>query len=312
MASSSDKLATHPGLGRDGLAAVTEPGPGSMRPQLTPVPGEAANQTEPGLGEPPVSSRSRVPAARDVSTDSLLTGLGATHQAPESNGRMGVAFAAGPRAVPQAHTNRNDEPAVVLRQSLVDQAELTNQPIVAQRQGRGLGLEVAGVEAPGAPRRNLTPITLPNRPEDPARSAHLNGTTESMLRYSSKSSSTVIRDVPKRDAGWGPWLWLGALVLLVLLGLSTVYVMRPDLLKPAPRRSVQVQPAVTTVINVTPTVQPNFVPMQPGAVPPAVSLVRPKTAPPMQGKSQPGKPSVISPVNSTFNDLRPWTPPESH
>jgi hypothetical protein len=253
----------------------TQTEPGGVLNGTTPGIGSAANGTDPGLGAlappgvtaqvpdeqpsapalpPPsrVSTKSKLraaPVSLDISTDSLLEGLGGGQKA--SDGNLAVAFAVGPRPVPQAHTNPNDEPAVVLRQSIVDADELEDvtaehknalvqQPVRAG----GLSLERVGKEQHSSPRRHMTPVTQPLGLEAPkGPNPFVSPGAAVTLRRSNDSGATMIRDFPKRENSMTPWLWLGALVLAIALAVLGLKVYRPDILSPARRVAAQPPPS---------------------------------------------------------------------
>lgn len=131
-------------------------------------PGSSKKGTDPGLGStsPPVVAPPRDPS-RDVSVDTLLTGLLGPDAEPKlikrSSGEQAIAFAAPAHAVPAAHTDPSAEPAVVLRQSLVDDAEVIGVPAPA------VEVWVPGGGTPKNGTRRLTPAAGVVKPAAGAR-----------------------------------------------------------------------------------------------------------------------------------------------
>jgi hypothetical protein len=237
MSSGREKLSTEPGLG---ISSAQGNNPiGATTPGL--------GQTDPSSDAedlPPRSSKSRMPV-KDPSADTLLLGLlEPPREQPSrssSDGRGAASFAAGPHRIPAARTNPADEPAVIVRQSIVDDVELLSREPASGREPRALSLERVGAGTPGSPRRNLTPITQRELEAPIAPPPAMSGRSREMLARASNSAATVIRAVPPpRESNLAAWLWLGALVLLVALGLTAIYMFRPDLLRRGARRSAQV------------------------------------------------------------------------
>ncbi len=131
-------------------------------------PGSSKKGTDPGIGSaaPPAAAPPREPS-RDVSVDTLLTGLLGPDAEPKlikrSSGEQAIAFAAPAHAVPAAHTDASAEPAVVLRQSLVDDAEVIGVPAPS------VEVWVPGGGTPKNGTRRLTPAAGVVKPAAGAR-----------------------------------------------------------------------------------------------------------------------------------------------
>lgn len=130
-------------------------------------PGSSKKGTDPGIGNTSPPAIAPREASRDVSVDTLLTGLLGPDAEPKlikrSSGEQAIAFAAPAHAVPAAHTDASAEPAVVLRQSLVDDAEVIGVPAPA------VEVWVPGGGTPKNGTRRLTPAAGVVKPAAGAR-----------------------------------------------------------------------------------------------------------------------------------------------